>query len=424
MQYLFVPAISRTDGGKGLIRKMIKSALDNWICDKERITSLTRDILDDLQLNKLNALLAKEKRREGFYAHLPDHLTSLRELDDLPFTTAENLAENSASLLLGSQSGISRVISEVTSGTTGPSKRVFYSDGDLENTVTFFAAGISEMTAAGETVLITMPFSVSGGLGELIARAVESLGAKPVRAGSDLSYAQLSKIMCLERPVSYIGMPIPLLSLLRFCGNNSTLKRALVSADVCPASVQREIESLIGSRLFPHYGLRECCFGGAVTCQAHEGMHVRENHIIVEIIGKNGEPVRNGDYGELVITTVGMEIMPLIRYRTGDRARILSEPCPCGAVSTRIDVEGRFDDNLRMSDIDEALFDIKELIDVKAEFVENVLELNAYVLEDVKTKEEIQKRISSLLPDNKTRIITKICDGGCKSLYSGKRIIC
>ena len=402
---------------------MRKSALDQWICDKENIPCLTRDILDDLQLIKLNTLLARIKKREGFYADLPEHLTSLRELESLPFTTAEDLAENAASLLLGSQSEASKVISGITSGTTGPSKRIFYSDGDLENTVTFFAAGISEMTAAGETVLITMPFSVSGGLGDLIARAVELLGAKPIRAGSDLSYAELSKIMRLECPDSYIGMPIPLLSLLRFCGNRSTLKRALVSADVCPVSVQREIEDLLGSSLFPHYGLRECCLGGAVTCQAHEGMHIRENHIIAEIIGKNGKPVRNGDYGELVITTIGMELMPLIRYRTGDRARIMAESCPCGAVSARIEVEGRFDDNLRMSDLDQVLFEIKELVDVKAKFVGNVLELKAYVLGDVQIQNEIQKRVSPLLTGKKIKIRTQICDGDCKSLYSGKRMI-
>ncbi len=402
---------------------MKKSALDKWICDKESIPYLTKDILSDLQLTKLNALLSKIKKRGGFYNHLPEHLTSLRELEGLSFTTAADLAENPSSFLLASQSKINRVISGVTSGTTGPSKRIFYSDADLENTVTFFAAGISEMTTAGEAVLITMPFSVSGGLGELIARAVELLGAKPIRAGSDLSYAELSKIIRLERPASYIGMPIPLLSLLRFCGDNSTLKQALVSADVCPVSVQREIESLLGSRLFPHYGLRESCLGGAVSCQAHEGMHLRENHIIAEIVEKNGKPVPDDDYGELVITTIGMELMPLIRYRTGDRARILAEPCPCGAVSARIEVEGRLDDNLRMSDIDGALFDIKELVDVKAEFTENILMLKAYVLKDVQIQEEIRKRISPLLPDNKMEISAQICDAGCKPLYSGKRTI-
>lgn len=401
---------------------MKKSALDQWICDNEKISHLTREILEDLQLAKLNALLPRLHRRGGFY-DLPDHLASLKELEGLPFTTADDLAEHSHLFLLGSQSLVSRVISGATSGTTGPSKRVFYSDTDLENTVTFFAAGISEMTAVGDTVLITMPFSGSGGLGELIAKAVESLGARPIRAGSGLSYAQLKDIMHLERPSSYIGMPVPLLSLLRFCGESSTIKRALVSADVCPTSVQREIEDLLGSKLFPHYGLRESCLGGAVTCQAHEGMHVRENHIIVEIIGKNAKPVPDGEYGELVITTVGMEIMPLIRYKTKDRAHILSEPCPCGAMSRRIEVEGRLDDHLRMADIDEALFDIKELVDVKAAFVGNVLELTAYVLEKSSIQEEIQKRLSPLLPEHKIIIRTQICDGECKSLYPAKRMI-
>lgn len=402
---------------------MKPSALDQWICDRENIPCLTEEVLNDLQLSKLNALLAKEKKRGGFYAHLPERLTSLSELAELPFTTAEDLAVNTASLLLGSQAEVSKVISGATSGTTGPAKRIFYTEGDLENTVSFFAAGISEMVAQGETVLITMPFAVSGGLGELIARAVELLGAEPVRAGSDLSYAELCEIMRLKRPESYIGMPVPLLSLLRFCGEGSSLKRALVSADVCPVSVQREIEGLLGSRLFPHYGLRESCLGGAVTCRAHEGMHVRENHIIVEIIGKNGRPVANGEYGELVITTIGMEIMPLIRYRTGDRARILPETCPCGAVSARIEVEGRMSDDLRMSDIDEVLFDIKELVDVKAELSEKELELKAYTLGDVRIQETIQKRVSSLIPNYKIKVSTQICDGGCKSLYRGKRTI-
>jgi hypothetical protein len=152
-------------------------------------------------------------------------------------------------------------------------------------------------------------------------------------------------------------------------------------------------------------------------------MHVRENHMIVEIIGKNAKPVRDGEYGELVITTIGMEIMPLIRYRTNDRARILPEPCPCGAVTSKIEVEGRLDQNLRMSDIDEALFTMNELVDVKAEFVGNVLELKAYVLGEAQIQKEIQKRVSSLFSDRKIKIHTQICNDDCMSLYPAKRVI-
>ena len=96
------------------------------------------------------------------------------------------------------------------------------------------------------------------------------------------------------------------------------IRRALISADACPAGVMEELEKGLGGKLYPHYGSRECGLGGAVTCSAFEGMHLRENHIIPEIIDENGNVLPDGAYGELVITTIGLEAMPLIRYRTGD----------------------------------------------------------------------------------------------------------
>ena len=143
-----------------------------------------------------------------------------------------------------------------------------------------------------------------------------------------------------ERPDTFVGMPAPLLSMLRVCGRGS-LKRALVSGDACPDEVLRCAEELLGARLFPHYGSREMALGGAITCEAHAGMHLRENHVIAEIVDESGRPLPEGEWGELVITTIGMEAMPLIRYRTGDRARILPGPCPCGSEIRRLDVASR-----------------------------------------------------------------------------------
>lgn len=402
---------------------MKRCKLDSWICEREGIPNLTREILDRLQLERFNELLARQKKRGGFYAGLPERLESLKDLEGLPFTSPEDLSENAGSILLSSQSEVSRVISGGTSGTTGPSKRVFYSEQDLENTVNFFAAGISEMAGSDESVLIAMPFSVSGGLGELISKAVEKIGAKPIKAGSALSYAELEDIMQRERPTSYIGMPVPLLAGLRKCPSSSTLQRALVSADVCPNTVRLEIEKLLGSKLFPHYGLRETCFGAAVTCSAHAGMHVRENHVIPEIVGKGGKTLEDGEYGELVLTTIGMDLMPLIRYRTGDRARIVPGICPCGGVSRRIEVEGRLEDSVRMSDIDNALFDMEEIVDLKAAISDGVLELTVHILNDAGRQEEMRERVSALLPGYKIKVMTEICGGNHKSLYRGKRVI-
>ena len=151
---------------------MKRTALESWICSVEGISELTRKGLEELQLRRLNELLAREKARSGFYKELPGRLASLKELQGLPFTTAEELAENAPGLLLGSQAGVARIISGATSGTTGPAKRIFYTARDLEHTVGFFAAGISELVSPGEAVLIAMPFSGPDGLGELICRAV------------------------------------------------------------------------------------------------------------------------------------------------------------------------------------------------------------------------------------------------------------
>ena len=101
-----------------------------------------------------------------------------------------------------------------------------------------------------------------------------------------------------------------------------------------------ELEKALGSKLYPHYGSRECGLGGAVTCEAFEGMHLRENHMIPEIIDEKGNVLPEGEYGELVLTTIGADAMPLIRYRTGDYTRILP-PCPCGGVTKRLDIVSR-----------------------------------------------------------------------------------
>lgn len=113
----------------------------------EGLSTLDRETLEDIQLRRLNELLAREKARGGFYKGLPERLGSLDELGALPFTTPEQLAGNAPGLLLTSQAEVSRIISGATSGTTGPSKRIFYTERDIAHTVGFFAAGIGEFVS-------------------------------------------------------------------------------------------------------------------------------------------------------------------------------------------------------------------------------------------------------------------------------------
>ena len=124
---------------------MRRTNLEDWIETTERIPHLTRENLEQLQLQRLNETLAKVKQRGGFSRDYPEKLESLSDLQKLPFTTAEDLAAHPGRFLLTSQSEVSRVMSGATSGTTGPAKRVFYTETDTEHTVGFFASGISEM---------------------------------------------------------------------------------------------------------------------------------------------------------------------------------------------------------------------------------------------------------------------------------------
>lgn len=399
---------------------MKKSNLDNWIIQTESLSELTRKGLENLQLRRLNQTLSRAKRRGGIYAQYPDHIESLQDLQALPFTTAQMLSAGAGNFLLCSQSQVSRVISDSTSGTSGPAKRVFYTQNDLEHTVGFFAAGIGEMLHPGERCFIAFPFSGPFGLGDLIAQAVERLKGIPIRAGFGQSWERLCRLVRQSQPQTYIGFPTALLGLARVYGADFPIQRALVSADACPAGVMLALEEILESKLYPHYGSRECGLGGAITCPAFQGMHLRENHIIGEIVDADGIAVPEGGYGELVITTIGLEAMPLIRYRTGDYTRFLP-PCPCGSVTRRIDTVSREPGSISMEALDSALFSLPGVIDYRAR-LDNRLLLDVRVSESG-LEEIIRTKAAACCPGFSIQVQTTLFSYGDTPLYPGKRRI-
>lgn len=400
---------------------MKKSRLDEWICRVEGIPELTRELLEDIQLRRLNQILEALRARAGFYRDLPEKLETLEELKTLPFTAAEDMAAAPMQFLLVSQAEISRIISGATSGTTGPAKRVFYTRRDTEHTVGFFAAGIGEMVSPGEKCMIAFPFTGPFGLGDLIAKAVEQLGGIPVKAGFGVSYRELCELVEREQPQTYIGFPVCFLSLLRMYGEGFPVRRALLSADACPEGVMAALKEE-GIGLYPHYGSREMCLGGAITCSALEGMHLRENHVIAEIIDEAGDPLPDGQWGELVITTIDMEAMPLIRYRTGDRARFLPEPCPCGSVARRLDRVSRLETGITMEVLDSLLFPCPELVDMKAAWHADRLTIEARTLGG-KGREELENRLATCFPGVIAEVSVLTAQPGDRPYYSGKRYI-
>lgn len=399
---------------------MRRTNLENWIEQIEGIPQLTRESLEALQLRRLNETLARVKARGGFYRDYPEKLESLADLQKLPFTTAQDLSSYPGKFLLTSQSEVSRVISGATSGTTGPAKRVFYTERDTENTVGFFAAGISEMLSAGEKCFIAFPFTGPFGLGDLIAKAVKQLGGVPVRAGFGQTFGEMMDLIKESSPETYIGFPVTLLSLARMYGENFPIKKALVSGDACPAGVMAELEQVLGSKLYPHYGSRECGLGGAVTCPVFEGMHLRENHIIPEIIDESGNVLPKGAYGELVITTIGADAMPLLRYRTGDYTRILPA-CTCGGVTKCIDTVSRREEVFSIEALDSILFPITGLVDYQAVYCSR-LTLEC-LCQDLQIAGQICGTVQETYPDVEVSVRVTPVSREHRPMYLGKRYV-
>ena len=342
---------------------MKKSFIDELICRQEGFDRLSRDRLEKRQLELLNTQLRRARALSTFYRSYPERLETLDDLARLPLIGADTLRDRFSGLCLLPGSELVRLR---TSGTTGRPKRVAYSRYDCDRTLAFFAAGLTELIGPGDRVIAAFPRTDRYSLGGLIEDAVKEIGAGCVCMTGMETYRELADLVMKENSSVYLGPPILLLSLLRILDGRSPLQRALVSGDTCPPGVAEECEKRLGSRLFPHYGLRESGLGGAMSCSAHEGMHIRENDLFFEVIGPEGQRLPDGEWGELVLTSMGMDAMPLFRYRTGDCGRLLPGPCACGSQVKRLETKGRIG-NHEAARRDDAVFRHGPVVDLIVE---------------------------------------------------------
>ena len=145
-------------------------------------------------------------------------------------------------------------------------------------------------------------------------------------------------------------MPAEILYMSRV-ERNLRPKSVLLAADYIPQSIIDSIKEIWKCSVFSHYGHTEFGFGCAVDCAFHCGLHTRDADLIFEIINpKTGKPAIEGENGEIVITTLSNEAMPLIRYRTGDVSRFVNTPCKCGCELPRLArIEGRIENNISIN---------------------------------------------------------------------------
>lgn len=397
----------------------------------EEFETLPREALEALQLKRLQQVAQRVYHTVGFYRKAfdevgitPDDITSLKDIQKLPFTTKQDLRDNYPfGLFSVPMSNIVRL--HASSGTTGKATVVGYTKRDIDTwsrlmARSFVAAGLTK----NDIIHNAYGYGLfTGGLGAHYG--AEQLGASviPISGGNTKRQIMIlqdfgpTAICCTPSYALYLAeqgeeMGVDMKSL--------KLRVGILGAEPWSEKIREEIEGKLNIRALDIYGLSEVIGPGvAMECtEGRNGLHVFEDHFIVETINPvTGEAVPNGEEGELVFTTLTKEAFPLIRYRTRDMSRLMKEPCRCGRTLARMArVSGRSDDmliirgvNVFPSQIEQVLLEIEGLephyeLVVDREGTMDTLEIRVEVSEsifsdEVRTLQKIERRIAKDIKD-------------------------
>lgn len=348
-----------------------------WDQDKECIS---REDLTQLQLERLQSTLYRVATHVPFYRKKfkelqidPENCASLADIRKLPFTTKQDLRDNYPyDLFAVPLRDVVRI--HASSGTTGQATVVGYTENDIKNWSDMVARVLTGAGVSKEDVVqIAFGYGMfTGGFG--LHYGAERVGASVIPISSGNTKRQL-QIMQDFRTTALVCTPsyaLLLADAIEEKGINlasMSLKYGLFGGEPWSEAMRNEIQNKLSIIATDNYGLSEVMGPGvAGECQERQGLHINEDHFLIEVINPDTlEPVAPGEIGELVITTLTKEAFPVIRYRTRDLTRLITEPCPCGRTMTRMQrILGRTDDmliikgvNVYPSQIEEILFEVE-----------------------------------------------------------------
>lgn len=313
-----------------------------------------------LQAERLRASVAWARARVPFYrdalaaARVPDDAVDLDRLEALPFTVKDHLRQHYPfGLFAVPREDVARI--HASSGTRGKPTVVGYTRNDLRIWREVMARALAAAGAEpGQLIQIAYGYGLfTGGLG--FHDGAEHMGLTVVPASSGNT---LRQILLLQdfRPHGLACTPSFALHIgetMREQGvdpRSIGLRYGLFGAEPWTEAMRAQLEALWGSAAVDFYGLSEVIGPGVATecVEARDGLHVNEDHFLPEIVDpETGAPLPAGREGELVLTSLTKEALPVIRYRTGDVTRLDPEPCRCGRTTARMArIKGRTDDML------------------------------------------------------------------------------
>lgn len=356
--------------------------MTNFVCDNQILDNeetLPRAELDALQVQRLRDVVTRAGNMP-FYRRIferegitPDSISGLDDVRRLPYTNKADMRDNyPLGLCAVPREALARI--HGSSGTTGMPTFVGYTRGDLNTWARLcarflFAGGLRP----GHVAQVSFGYGLfTGGFG--LHYGIEEIGAAIIPASSGNTTRQIMLMRDLQ-PDALICTPSYALNIAEIARGMDidprtlSMKFAHFGGEMWTEDMRSEIEEQLDLRAFNNYGLSEIIGPGVSgECAARTGMHIQEDHFLVECVDSDTlEPVPDGEHGELIITSLTREAMPMIRYRTRDIAKLDSAPCPCGRTTRRMSrIIGRSDDmliirgvNVFPSQIEEALFQVE-----------------------------------------------------------------
>lgn len=325
------------------------------------IETLPREELEALQLKRLKSLCERVYANVAFYRKAfdergitPADIRSLSDVRYLPFTEKQDLRNHYPfGLFAVPKDNVVRI--HASSGTTGKATVTGYTQRDVSNWATMMARSLTAAGASRRDIIhVAYGYGLfTGGLGAHYG--AERLGATtvPVSGGGTRRQAMLLRdfgatVLCCTPSYSLVLYETALEAGIDF--KELPIRIGVFGAEPWTDEMRRDIELKMGIKAIDIYGLSEVMGPGVgIECaEAQYGAHLQEDHFLCEVIDPETlEPVKPGEPGELVITTLTKEAQPMIRYRTRDITRLVTTPCKCGRTTARmVRVQGRSDDML------------------------------------------------------------------------------
>ena len=349
--------------------------------------TLTRSELEVLQTERLRATI-KQCMNSPFYRKRfeesnirPEEIKNLDDLRKSPFTTKQDLRDNYPfGLAAVPMEEVVRLHS--SSGTTGTPTVILHTQRDLDEWANAVARCLYMVgLRPGDIFQNSSGYGMfTGGLG--FQYGAERLGMLTVPAAAGNTKRQIKFITdfgttALHAIPSYAGRLYEVMVEMGIDPRRDTnLHTLIIGAEPHSEEQRKRIENMLGVKAYNSFGMSEMCGPGvAFECKEQNGLHIWEDYYIVEIVDPDTlEPVPEGEVGELVLTTINREAMPLLRYRTRDLTRILPGTCPCGRHHIRLDrMKGRSDDMMILKGVNIFPIQIETILMQFAELGNNYL---------------------------------------------------